>query len=999
MKSFSVLKSLFIFFLFISVDVYADWNPFIIHYDTHQYGEGTHTWGLKSAVGGWIYAANEGGLFQYDGSTWVRKELPNHSPLRSVCLDSLNRRVYVGAINQIGYFQPDGFGQLKYTMLFDVTSPGMGVLNNIWDIHQVGSVFYFRGDRGVMRYSEERSLNEMIEAPAKITASAIVSGFLYIGCQKGIYILIDNQFHKLHGTEGFKGHLIRSIVSSKEGTLILTSDQLFVYDGVSVKPFKSHLTKKVIHGDAFCMAVHDNTLAVGTINRGVIICQLASKQTSKANLSQQSSIRFINERKGLQNNTVLSLCFDQQGMLWAGLDRGIDRILLSSPLTNLYTFPDSYGTGYTSVKYHGTMYFGTNRGVYVFNKETDANQFNLLTEIPNSSGQVWKLAQIGNDLFCLHDKGVFLIENKQLKSIGVPQGTLDLLPLKDEKRVLLAHYDGLSLIEYHGDRVSSQRWERKYTFPQIQSGYNHLVMMPDSSVWATDMYSLTHLQFSKDWSKVISHQTFPYESICADISGTSIDSFQGRLELATNVGLFYYDDQTRRFKSDHSVDISLTKGGNYRFVTSRGDDLWTLSNQILRQGSFSTMSNKDTVSSSADTLSSQSVYRSLHQFPLSSHLDFVTRNGSCIWFGNDTIIIPYDRGFAFFDVAKAKAQRVLPIAVHIKQFYITYPERKIVYRHHIGRDIACPEIPWSSNYLEISFGVNRVSHDTGVVYRYRLNKQEWSQWTEKDVKEYAGLYEGDYTFVVEARNFSGQTASTTFHFTVLPPWWRTVFAYLVYSFFFIGLICIFYLFEKRRLKKRLDEADKVSQRRIEEQEEAHKKEQEYKQKLIIQLEKENLEYELSNKRQEVTNLLLSSAKQNELLEELKADLHKVQLAVRPGNIKELRQRLLILTNRIDTTMKNKQVLERVEKEFNMLHNNFMDRLKQQNADLNQHERMMCIYIRMHLSSKEIAPLLNLSTRGVETIRYRLRKKFNLQRGDSLSGFLKSMEQETDSLDS
>ena len=72
-----------------------------------------------------------------------------------------------------------------------------------------------------------------------------------------------------------------------------------------------------------------------------------------------------------------------------------------------------------------------------------------------------------------------------------------------------------------------------------------------------------------------------------------------------------------------------------------------------------------------------------------------------------------------------------------------------------------------------------------------------------------------------------------------------------------------------------------------------------------------------------------------------------------------------------------------------MNHNFMKNLGQKHPDLSFNERMMCAYLKMNLSSKEIAPLLNISIRGVETIRYRLRKKFELDREINLIDYLNS----------
>ena len=70
-----------------------------------------------------------------------------------------------------------------------------------------------------------------------------------------------------------------------------------------------------------------------------------------------------------------------------------------------------------------------------------------------------------------------------------------------------------------------------------------------------------------------------------------------------------------------------------------------------------------------------------------------------------------------------------------------------------------------------------------------------------------------------------------------------------------------------------------------------------------------------------------------------------------------------------------------------MHQDFINRLKNTHPDLSPREIRLCAYLRMNLSTKEIAPLLNISIRGVEIGRYRLRKKLNLDREDNLIDYL------------
>ncbi len=96
---------------------------------------------------------------------------------------------------------------------------------------------------------------------------------------------------------------------------------------------------------------------------------------------------------------------------------------------------------------------------------------------------------------------------------------------------------------------------------------------------------------------------------------------------------------------------------------------------------------------------------------------------------------------------------------------------------------------------------------------------------------------------------------------------------------------------------------------------------------------------------------------------------------------------MVLNNKIDSNIQNDEVLRRIEEEFDLIHNNFMKHLGEKHPNLSPNERIMCAYLKMNLSTKEIAPLINISVRGVETLRYRLRKKLGLSREESLTDYL------------
>jgi len=196
-----------------------------------------------------------------------------------------------------------------------------------------------------------------------------------------------------------------------------------------------------------------------------------------------------------------------------------------------------------------------------------------------------------------------------------------------------------------------------------------------------------------------------------------------------------------------------------------------------------------------------------------------------------------------------------------------------------------------------------------------------------------------------------------------------------------------YRWDDIRVKKKKQQAVFEKDKELLLKEQQFEKENARKEHQIMELEKEKLEYDLQHKSQEMANLMINFVRKNEMLTEIKQELFKVISTLKGEGAIQSKQMLLVVNNKIDSNIQSDEVLKRIEEQFDLIHNNFMKRLSEKHSDLSANERMMCAYLKMNLSSKEIAPLLNISLRGVETIRYRLRKKFGLEREANLTDYL------------
>lgn len=296
-------------------------------------------------------------------------------------------------------------------------------------------------------------------------------------------------------------------------------------------------------------------------------------------------------------------------------------------------------------------------------------------------------------------------------------------------------------------------------------------------------------------------------------------------------------------------------------------------------------------------------------------------------------------------------------------------------------------VRFSQNAVRFEYGTVSYTNGEEVSYQYRLDNGDWSDYTKTTVKEYSNLLEGSHTFEVRAVFPDAHSVTDSFTFNVLPPWHRTNMAYVCYLLIFVALMWFVYQWDNLRMKR------KKQQVVIEKDKELFRKEREFeeenarKERQIIQLEKERLEHDLHYKSQEMANLMINFVRKNEILTEIKSDLYKVVAATNVSSGKEIKQQLLIVGNKIDSNIKSDDMLKRIEEQFDLIHSSFMKRLQEKHPALSQNERILCAYIKMDLSSKEIAPLLNISTRGVETLRYRIRKKLQLGREENLTDYL------------
>ena len=959
MKTLSI-KSLIVFLLFISypfAQLAAEWNSFVINFDKSLFGRGAQTWQINPYNTTWTYFGNSNGLLQFDGSTWKIFQLNNHTSVRSVLSSSLQERIYVGGINEFGYFKPVSSGEMVYHCMSDSLSEQEQQIGNIWGIHEADNILYFQADGCIVKYLNGKYTH--IPSEQKIDCSNIINGILYLGTNQGVKVLVGNTLFPLQGADLLANERIRGIVPYKDGIIIATAyNGLYYWDKQSLTPFTTGAEEFMQKNEVFCIASDDNMLAIGTIHKGILLIDINTHL-----------VKYFNENNGLRNNTVLSVAFDSSGNLWAGLDNGINYLCINSPFTNLYSYPHSFGSGYTAAVKDDIIYLGTNRGLYYtsFPIVIDDNLPNIRT-VPQSSGQVWDLCTIGDELFCLHDRGLFLVENNELHRISDLTGIWTCQQVADNSnRMFVGVYDGMYLFE-----KTDNKWHLKHKIIGLDESCRLFEQESPQILWVQDGDKIMRVELNRDLSIVKSKKRYGVSDGLPESKGINIAQIKDHIYFTSSNGIFQYDELGDKIEAANDINQLLNGATSYSCVKEYENKLISLSSHEL------CIANLNTYKKGMET-----AIHSIHQ----SILELIPTFVKIITISDSLFIIPNENGFALFTTPEKKRKSNLQHSVFIQSIYLTYPKDSLIYTANYLDCKPDLQINYENNSIRFEYGQSLYSLYDDIRYQYRLNKGDWSDYTFTNTKEYSNLPEGDYLFEVKIIHPDGTASQDEISFSVLAPWYRSPLAYVFYAVLAGCFLWLIYLWEDKRLRKKRLQIETEKNKELHKMEKVYEAEKERQERQIMELEKEKLQHDLQHKSQEMANLMINFVRKNEMLNEIKQEVIKVSATLKGEAAKEGKRQLMIINSKIDSNIQSDEVLKRIEEQFDLIHNNFMKRLNTKHPDLSLNERMMCAYLIMNLSTKEIAPLLNISVRGVETIRYRLRKKFNLQREDSLTEYL------------
>ncbi len=911
--------------------------PPIQNFAPPEYHGENQNWDISQAKDKVIYIANSKGLLAYNGANWKLFPVPDESIIRAVHV--VDDVVYTGSYREFGYWLKDDFGMLQYTSLSQKWEGNLLPDEEFWNILDMENYIVFQSLSRIYIYSLKDGSINYIESDTSLLKAFNLNQHIYFQSQsKGIYKIENGNEVLVYDQEPFKNDEVINMFKKEEALLILTKHNGFyrIQDG-SIEQWATGADELLSQLSIYsAIQLEDMGFALGTISHGMI------------HLDREGQLLYhIDQIKGLRNNTVLSLFEDADNNIWLGLDNGISYVNLKSPFRVYEDTKGVVGSVYAAVQYDDQLYLGTNQGLYYKRSNNEADY----ALVEGTQGQVWSLEVIGQTLFCGHHAGTFVIEGSKAKKIDNSQGTWRVSAFNgNPDRLLQGNYDGLYVLE-----KQDGEWQVKNKL----RGFDHSARFfeeLDGEIFVNHEY--------KGLFRVKADSAFlKAEAVSIDTllrgGNSGLAKYKGDLLYAYRKGIFKYDNASEEFIRDSLLSKGYTESeylSGKMVVDAKDNRLWLFTkNHIIyiTEGNLDGNPVKRSIPLPADMRAGIIGYESVAALEGVGRYLFGTSNG----FITVSIEDFEDKPFSVHIESIRKADRN------------TSSDAGSCLRKNGEGTLSRDE-----NNLEIAYYVAEYNKYLKPDYQFQLLGiyDEWSPWAATTSVSFENLPPGTYMFNVRARignSISDNTA--TYSFTIARPWYLSGFSLVIYFLTAILGAILIHMAYRRHYHQRQELLIRRNTREMALAKAENDKE-------IIKIKNKHLKKEFKNKSNELAAATLSIIKKNELLSRVKEQLI--------SNVEEKESVKSIITV-IDKSLKQQDDWELFKEAFNNADRDFLKKLKKAHPNLSPNDIRLCAYLRLNLSSKEIAPLLNISVRSVEIKRYRLRKKMHLSHDANLVDYI------------
>ncbi len=929
-------------------------TPFIESFSAEDNKTGAQNWDIAQDSRYVMYFANNDGLLEFDGFNWNIYPLPNKTIVRSVEVDR-NGQIYTGGQNELGRFIPNSKGAWEYESLKPSIPLEFRDFEDVWDLNVFNNNIVFRSSGKLYFY---RNNQWEIDNQLSIKFLKNINDEILVQDDDGLLHWYEQkQWKQVNDSEKLRGSTINGIIPLNKSHFLITTVEkgIFEYKNSSIEKWTTTLYDFFSTNLINCATqLYDGSIAIGTYLSGLVI------------IDPNGHLKYhITKNDGLLSNNISSLYSDASNNLWVGLGNGINLVKVNFPFLRIYPDGELGGTGYAIKVFDKKLYLGTSNGLFSIpwtqesQKITDLKKF---VPIEGTSGQTWGLNIVNGSLILSHHKGAFFIKHNKafeaLKETGVW--------LMNEYKsgiCIIGTYEGITF--YNNQSGNFDKTPISSAFKESSRFVEQDI---DDNIWISHPYrGVFKLTVERD-TLIVNH--YGSEDGLPNNLHNHLFKIKNEIIVCGETGIFNYDSNSNQFVPHQTLNEILGENVKIRrlFEAPNGDIWFITQDKVGLLKVTDKLLEKDVIQIEFPALRSYLNDGFELIYPYNDKHVFLTARQGFIHYLPQKKITTDSSFHLLLNEVKiyGKPDSIVFSGIFNENESIT-PHQPLKMKHHFDRRI---------RGLQFAYSASDFTNNKELLFRHQLLgfDKGWSKWTKQRIKEYTNLPAGEYSFKVQAKRLNGDlTPPFSYDFVIKQPWYATKGAKLLYVFLFCLAGILLYRLNRKKFENVREEAHQTVQRSQQE---------------IDRLEKKNIKSQLEHKNRELVSSALHISRKNEILTQITNKLSKIETeCTDESTVNQLKK--------LKHLLRNEEIVEEgwenIMFHFNELNGEYINELKKKHPSLSPKDLKLCTYLKMNLSTKEIASMMNVSIRSVEASRYRLRKKMNLSSNDNLTEVLMNFE--------
>ncbi len=748
-----------------------------------------------------VFSGNANGILSYNGRNW--SFIPVRQGAYVTSLDKApDGTIYVGSQNEFGYLDHDAKGQLVYTSLSDSLPEEDRFFSTIWKTYATGERVYFQAYEAVFVYDGKKI--SVIYPETSFHTSFYVNGRFYARERgKGLMSLESDLLSLVPGGERFADLGIFAMLNLEGEDIFLVTQEagFFRYDPSSTSSafrslYPTHedfiLQSQIIGG----IKLYDGHFALNTLSEGLLIVD-----------GQGEILSIINKNSGLRVNDIKSVSQDDFHNLWLALNNGISKVDYASPISYYRDNTGLSGSIHSIIKYKGLFYVGTSNGLFVQEDQNMLTQSYRFAEIPNFAYQVWNLNIINGQLIVGTNEGLYTLRTNRPRQISEINAFS--VYYEPENRILyVGGSDGLVAFKKYGPWREIKRFDDvKINIKGIAE--NRSSLYEGTELWlGSSFQGIVKLIITPDMSCRFTRYTGEFDGLSDD--WVLPFSLGDSVVFGNRQGMQVFTDEmiVRESVPDSLKDDENFTRGFFSPASFMQNDMNLPLSAVREQEQFVylVLDNRVVAFEKESGAMITDPFKAIDMGKINT---LYTGPEGLLWIGAADGLIRYDvnQEKEFDKVYHALLNRTS-----------TFNDSVLYFGHLPAGELRDynPVLDFKLNHIEFTYSAPYYDQEEKIEFSYRLHGYDtaWSKWSKLTAAPFTNLKEGDYAFEVKAINvYDHESLPASFDFTVLPPWYRTLLAYIAYGLLLLLIIYLAIQISLRRLREKNERLEQLVRER------------------------------------------------------------------------------------------------------------------------------------------------------------------------------------------